>query len=65
MRNQNDTPFELSALLLLLLPLLFTFQKLVELAVLGDRSHQLAAGMQTAARGAIYGRKPAKVTPPE
>jgi len=39
--NQGQTPFELLALLLLQLPLLLTFQKLVELPTLGERSHQL------------------------
>lgn len=39
----NDTPFALLALLLLLLPLLLTLQKLVELDALGERSHQFDA----------------------
>ena len=39
--NQGQTPFELLALLLLQLPLLLTFQKLVELVALGERNHQL------------------------
>ena len=36
--NQGHTPFELLALLLLTLPLLFTFQKLVVLPILGERN---------------------------
>jgi len=40
--NQGTTPLALLALLLLFtLPLLLTFQKLVVLDVLGERSHQL------------------------
>jgi hypothetical protein len=40
--NQGTTPLALLALLLLfMLPLLLTFQKLVVLPVLGERSHQL------------------------
>ena len=39
--NQGQTPFELLALLLFMLPLLLTFQKLVELVALGERNHQL------------------------
>ena len=39
--NPGQTPFELLALLLLSLPLLFTFLKLVVL--LADRNHQLLA----------------------
>ena len=39
----NATPFELLALLLLPLPFVLTFQKLLELAVFGERSHQLDA----------------------
>ena len=39
----NATPFELDALLLLLLPLLFTLQKLDEEEATGERSHQLVA----------------------
>jgi len=36
--NQGQTPFELLALLLLTLPLLLTFQKLVVLPILGERN---------------------------
>ena len=39
----NATPFELLALLLFELPLLFTLQKLVDEDANGERSHQLAA----------------------
>ena len=39
----NATPFELFALLLYELPLLFTLQKLVEEDANGERSHQFAA----------------------
>lgn len=39
----NATPFELFALLLFELPLLFTLQKLVEEEANGERSHQFAA----------------------
>ena len=39
----NATPFELFALLLFELPLLFTLQKLVEEDANGERSHQFAA----------------------
>lgn len=42
-QNLKDTPFELLALLLLALPLLLTLQKLLELLVFGERSHQLVA----------------------
>lgn len=42
--NPGATPYELLALLLLLLvPLVFTLQKLVLLPVIGDRSHQVEA----------------------
>ena len=41
----NDTPFELLALLLLALPLLFTFRKLVAESAAGDRNHQFSARM--------------------
>ncbi len=39
----NATPYALLALLLLPLPLLFTFAKLVALAAQGERSHQFVA----------------------
>jgi hypothetical protein len=39
----NATPFELLALLLLALPLLFTLQKFVLLAAFGERNHQFVA----------------------
>ena len=39
----NDTPFALDALLLLLLPLLFTFMKFEDEDETGERSHQFAA----------------------
>ena len=41
----NDTPFELLALLLLALPLLFTFRKLAAESAAGDRNHQFSARM--------------------
>ena len=37
--NHGQTPFELFALLLFALPLLFTLQKFVELPELGERNH--------------------------
>lgn len=42
-RNPKHTPLVLLALLLLALPSLLTLQKLVELPLLGERSHQLLA----------------------
>ena len=42
-QDPKATPFELLALLLLELPLLFTFAKFVELDEIGDRSHQFVA----------------------
>lgn len=42
----HDTPFELLALLLFALPLLFTLQKFVEDDAKGERSHQLFAEPQ-------------------
>lgn len=43
-QDPKATPFVLVALLLLLtLPLLFTFEKLVAFVALGERSHQFAA----------------------
>ena len=43
MQKPKHTPFEFVALLLLELPLLFTFMKLVVLDDIGDRSHQFDA----------------------
>ena len=42
-QDPKATPFVLLALLLLPLPLLFTFVKLVEFDALGERSHQFDA----------------------
>lgn len=42
MLNLGETPYELLALLLLTLPLVFTFTKLLELLAFGERNHQLA-----------------------
>ena len=41
--DPNATPFALLALLLFVLPLLFTLQKFVDDDANGDRSHQFAA----------------------
>lgn len=41
-KDHGTTPFALDALLLLTLPLLFTFAKLVVLVTFGERVHQLA-----------------------
>ena len=46
LENQGQTPFELLALLLFMLPLLLTFQKLVELVALGERNHQFVANVE-------------------
>lgn len=48
MRNPGANPSELFALLLLTLPLVFTFTKLLELEAFGERSHQLAELRDTA-----------------
>ena len=49
MRNPGATPRELLALLLLLtLPLVFTFAKLLELLRFAERSHQLAVMREAA-----------------
>ena len=42
-QNPGAKPFELFALLLLTVPSVFTFTKLVELLAFGERSHQLTA----------------------
>ena len=42
-QDPKATPFAFDALLLLLLPLLFTLPKFVELVATGDRSHQFDA----------------------
>lgn len=42
-QDPKATPFVLLALLLLTLPLLFTFEKLVAFVAFGERSHQFAA----------------------
>ena len=42
-QDPKATPFVLVALLLLALPLLFTFEKLVAFVAFGERSHQFAA----------------------
>lgn len=47
MRNPGANPSELFALLLTL-PLVFTFTKLLELEAFGERSHQLAELRDTA-----------------
>jgi hypothetical protein len=48
MRNPGATPRELLALLLLTLPLVFTFAKLLELLRFAERSHQLAVMREAA-----------------
>lgn len=53
-QDPKATPFELVALLLLALPLLFTFAKFVELDAIGERSHQFVA----VAVVKIYSTKP-------
>lgn len=47
MRNPGANPSELFALLLLTVPSVFTFTKLLELPAFGERSHQLAARRDT------------------
>ena len=46
-QDPKATPFVLVALLLLTLPLLFTFEKLVAFVALGERSHQFVAANKT------------------
>lgn len=48
MRNPGANPSELFALLLLTVPSVFTFTKLLELEAFGERSHQLAELRDTA-----------------
>lgn len=43
MRNPGANPSELLAFVLLTVPSVFTFTKLLELLAFGERSHQLAA----------------------
>lgn len=46
-QDSKATPFELVALLLLTLPLVFTLEKLVVFVAFGERSHQFSAEKTT------------------